>query len=317
MANFLKAIFGQKELSEKDKFETLRDDGVRAMQMNELPYAEKCLIAALGLQHDLRALSFLAEVYLRQQKWEDALPLLKEIVASPDASLETKLLLAQTQGELSLFQDERETTSAILESSPEEPRALYLAAEADNGLKDYLPAIAHLTQCLTLRPDFVQAQLLRARVLCAMEQYSEALADADTLCTAFPEEEDVYLLRARIYLALEQTAQATNDLQHIRQLNPFSEQATLLLGKIYEQTSAWDKALALYDETLELMPRFAACYLARGRVKRHLKDDAGAAEDMKCALELSPESAKQVDGEFTAIENEMNARYRALNPYGF
>lgn len=76
---FFSSIFGNHEVSEANKFDTLCDDGVRAMQMGELPYAEKCLKAALDLQHDLKAVGFLAEVNLRMRKLNEALPLLREI----------------------------------------------------------------------------------------------------------------------------------------------------------------------------------------------------------------------------------------------
>ena len=35
------------------------------------------------------------------------------------------------------------------------------------------------------------------------------------------------------------------------------------------------------------------------------------------ALTLAPEKAAEIDGSYTNVENEMNARYRQMNPYGF
>ena len=52
-------------------------------------------------------------------------------------------------------------------------------------------------------------------------------------------------------------------------------------------------------------------------MKHRLHDDAGAAEDLKRSLELNPESATSLDGEFTNVENRMSQYYRNLNPYGF
>ena len=43
----------------------------------------------------------------------------------------------------------------------------------------------------------------------------------------------------------------------------------------------------------------------------------GAADDLKRSLELAPEKAAELDGEYTNVENQMNARYRSMNPYGF
>ncbi len=313
---FFSAVFGKGELSEKGKFETLRDDGVRAMQMGELPYAEKCLLAALQLQDDLRTKGLLAEVELRMQQHDKALPLLRQLNAA-GGDLEIALLQAQTEGRLSLFEEEQETCGKILSQHAGEPRALYLLAEAESGLQNHFPAIAHLTQCLETRPDYQAARLLRAKILTGMGQFSEALDDAGTLVAADGENEEYLLLRAGLLAATGKVDEAEADYGKLRALNPFGTEAVLGLGQLYEQTARWDKALALYDEAVELMPSFAEAYKRRGGVKHHLKDDAGAAEDLKRSLELAPESAAKLDGSYTSVENQMNDRYRSMNPYGF
>lgn len=318
---FFSSIFGSSssaaEKSTDSKYTTLCDDGVRAMQMGELPYAEKCLTAALELKRELKTVGFLAEVYLRMRDNEKALPLLQEMSASEADTLEVDLLLAQTQGQLSQFEEERATCAKILQQHGDEARALYLAAEADHGLHDDFMAIAHLTQCLALREDYVEALYLRAEVLKGMGQWNEVLADAEALVKADGENEKFLLLRAEAYVALAKVDEAVADLKAVQSLNPFSDEAVLRLGSIYEQTSQWDKALALYDEAIELRPDFAAAYKARGGVKNHLKDAAGAAEDLKRSLELAPEKGKDLDGEYTNIENEINDRYKRMNPYHF
>lgn len=314
---FFSSIFGNGKPSEANKFDILRDDGVRAMQMGELPYAEKCLKAALGIQRDLKTTGFLAEVYLRMRNHAEALPLLEELASSEARTIEISLLLAQTQGDLKLYADEQTTCKAILSEQPEESRALYLAAEACHGLNEDLPAIVHLTQCLAIRPDFERAQLLRARILASMGQWNEVLADAEALVGTDHENEEYLSLRAGSYAALGRMDEAIADLESVRSLNPFNQEAILQLGAIYEATKQWDKALSLYDEAIDLQPEFALAYKARGGVKHHLKDEAGAADDLKRMLELAPEKNAELDGQYSNVENKMNAQYRSMNPYGF
>lgn len=311
------SIFGTAEPSEASKFETLRDDGVRAMQMGEMPYAVKCFKAALEIEHDTKTVGFLAEVLLRMQNYSEALPLLEELVKTETEDIELQLVLAQTQGHLKFYADEQKTCIAILDKEPQEARALYLSAEAEHGLNLDFQAIAHLTQCLTLRPDYKSAQYMRARILGSMGQWNEALEDLNALIAAENDNEEYLMLRAGAYAVLGKAEEAITDLQRIRELNPFNQEAVLQLGSIYEHTSRWDKALALYDEAIDLQPEFASAYKARGGVKHHLKDETGAAEDLKKCLELAPEKGEELDGEYTNIENEMNTRYRSMNPYGF
>lgn len=320
IANYLgllSSIFGSGKLTENNKFEILRDDGVRAMQMGEFQYAEKCFTAALELQSDLKTTGFLAEVYLHMQNYNAALPLLEKLVNSEANTYELSLLLAQTQGELLLFADERNTCRDLLNKQTNEPRALYLAAEADHGLDDNLTAIVHLTQCLSAEPNFLRAMQLRANILSDMGQWKEACDDADALVEKQPENEEYLLLQANCQQALGNHDDAINTLEKVRALNPFSQEAVIKLGAIYETTTRWDKALALYDEAIELQPDFALAYKARGGVKHHLKDDAGAAADLKRMLELAPEKASELEGTYTNVENEMQKYYRNMNPYGF
>lgn len=315
--SFFSAIFGTQERSDKSKFETLRDDGVRAMQMGEFPYAEKCFRAALEIDRELRTVGFLAEACLRMGHFADALPLLEEISGSDARSLDSSLLLAQTQGGLEQYEAQLATCNDILDQNPEEPRALFLSAQALHGLGRDPEAIAKLVGALELRPGFRSAQLLRAQILQEMGQWNEAFADADTLVKEEPDNEEYLALRADALTALGRTDEAIADYETIRTLNPFNQEAVLKLGKVYEATTRWDKALALYDEAIELSPDFAEAYRARGGVKYHLKDQAGAMDDLKRSLELDPEKAKELDGEFSNVENQMNERYRNLNPFSF
>lgn len=315
---FLSNLFGGGQDTAENKYDILRDDGVRAMQMGELPYAEQCLNAALQLRRDPHTAGLLAELYLRMQAYDKALPLLEEISnENGEDNTRILLLLAQVQGELKLYDDQAATCAKLLAAEPADARALYLAAEADHGQGNDFMAIAHLTQSLAQQPDYAVALWLRATILKGMGQWQEAQADTAALVESNPENVDYRLLHAEVEAALGHTDQAEQNLLDARELNPFDEDAILKLGSLYEQTSRWEKALELYNEALDISPDLASVYKARGGVKNHLKDTAGAADDLARALSLSPEVAKAVDGEFTSIENQMNDRYKSLNPYGF
>lgn len=315
--SFLNTLFGKGPSNKASQFEILRDDGLRAMQMGEMPYAEKCLLAALQLREDAQTQSYLAEVYLRMERHDQALPLLETLAKQADAPVDVRLLLAQTQGELKLWADERTTCQALQEELPDDARVLYLLAEAEYGLDDAFGSIAHLTQSLELRPDYRHPRWLRAQILADMKQWNEVLADVQPLVESDAENASYLMLRAEALASLQQPEAAVQDLEQVLSLNPYQREAVLALGALYEQGSRWDKALALYDEAIELQPDFAAAYKARGGVKLHLKDELGAAEDLKRTLELAPEKAAGLSGEYTNVENEFNAQYRRMNPYGF
>ena len=55
-------------------------------------------------------------------------------------------------------------------------------------------------------------------------------------------------------------------------------------------------------EAIELIPQEAQLYQERGRVHLLMGDKAGAAEDMKKAIELAPEKENLISGNFNNFE---------------
>lgn len=322
---FLKRLLGgteespeeQKQRTAERNFNTLRDDGVRAKNMGEIPYAAKCFTEALTIKDDLETRSYLAEAYLRMQDYGKALPQLAILTEAEPENLEIALLKAQTEGRTGNHEAMKATCEALLAAHPEEPRALYLMAEAAHGLHEEIEAIALLTRALQAQPAYTAARQLRARVLSEMGQYAEVLEDARALVEAESENEEFQLLLAGALTATGGNEEAENAYKTVLQLNPFNREAVLGLGQLYEQTARRDKALALYDESIELQPDFAEAYKQRGAVRLALNDKEGATDDLKRALELRPEAAADFNGEFSNLENRMAERYRSMNPYGF
>ena len=156
--------------------------------------------------------------------------------------------------------------------------------EAGNGLG----AIALLTQAIAQGDGRRETLLLRARVFAAMGCAKEAEEDTDQ-CLSDREDEDACLLKAALRLGQDDTDAAITYYNKVKEKNPHAASHRL------------DLALAAMDEALERLPDFAEGYKERGRIKFLLHDQAGAMEDLKRALALSPEAAKEVEGHFTNL----------------
>ena len=300
-----------------DDFVMLRDDGVRAMRMGQLPYAERCFTAALERQDDETTKSYLAEIYIGLNVGEKALPILDELTQKhPD---EVKLFLAKAQAahQCSDWNAMNEAADQIIRIDPENPNGPFNKAQAQSGLKDYIQAVTLLTQLLTNHTDATQARMLRAKVLYEMQQYEEAEKDVDQIINDEQATEETYALKGDIRAALGDAEGAIANYDNMKEINPFNQDAVLKTGKVYQDNHQLDKALKVYDEAIELQPNFAQAYKERGGVRLQLHDDLGATDDLKKALELAPEEAQKVDGEFKNVQDEMEARYRTQNPFGF
>lgn len=300
------------------RFDMLIDNGVRALQMNEVCMATPYLEQAHALRpDDRRATSLLAEVYLRRQDHAAALPLLKMLARADGDDMQVLMLLADTEGKVGQYDAMQATAATLLERCADAPRSHYLAAVAAHGLRNDFEAIAQLCVALNAEEGYRQARQLRAEVLGSMGQWQEALTDTTLLADDAEATEEECLLHARALAATGQADDALQVIAGVLEANPFCREAFLLRGAIYEQQSQWEKALETYDEACREVEVFGEAYLHRGAVKRHLHDDAGAADDMKAYLRLCPQAAKALEGDFTNIENLMNDRYRRLNPYQF
>ena len=82
----------------------------------------------------------------------------------------------------------------------------------------------------------------------------------------------------------------------------FNVKAYLLKGSLLIEEKQLDKALENYQEAIELIPQEAQLYQERGRIHLLMGDKAGAAEDLKKAIELAPEKENLISGNFNNFE---------------
>ena len=288
---FLKTLFGGREESPEEKaekrrereFDVLKYDGVRARKMGEVKYAIRCFREALALRNDSETASYLAEALLSDKQAEEA----RSILAKIDNG---------------------------------HAGALYRSAQAKHALHDELNAVALLTQAIVQDEHLTEAYLLRAEILRDMGSLTEAEADIDHLLEdekAQPAPEEAVMLKAALRLQQGDAPTAITYYNKVKTQNPLMGKAYVGLSTAYAANRQLDRALSTLDEAVELIPDFSEGYKERGRIKLMLNDKAGAADDLKKALETSPEAAKALEGQFSNIEQEMNEQYKNRNPYGF
>lgn len=303
--------------SESNNYAILHDDGIRAMKMGEVRYAEKCFAQALALQDDLQMVKLLAEAKIRLQDFEGAQPLLERVAEAEPENADVYLILAQTYGILGQYEKMEDVANQLLGSYPENPHVLYLYGEACHYLGENSPAITYLSKALELQPRYSAPRLLRAQIFVSKSEYNKALEDANVLTELDAENEDFLLLKADALAGNGQAEAAEAAYESLLALNPFCQEGVLHCADFYRSTARYEKALQVCNEAIELEPDFALAYRLRSDIKKDMNDEAGAAEDLRKSLDLQPEEGASTDGEFTTVENKMAERYRNMNPYGF
>ena len=272
--------------SESNNYAILHDDGIRAMKMGEVRYAEKCFAQALALQDDLQMVKLLAEARIRLQDFEGALPLLERVAEAEPENADVYFILAQTYGILGQYEKMEDVANQLLGSYPENPHVLYLYGEACHYLGENSPAITYLSKALELQPRYSAPRLLRAQIFLSEAEYNKALEDANVLTELDAENEDFLLLKADALAGNGQAEAAEAAYESLLALNPFCQEGVLHCADFYRSTARYEKALQVCNEAIELEPDFALAYRLRSDIKKDMNDEAGAAEDLRKSLDL-------------------------------
>lgn len=306
MGIFSSLFGGSKKTEEEKNFDILKYDGIRAMRIGKLTYALKCFEEATAIQEDLETMQHQANTYIRVNRMDDARQLMNRMteIASDQP------LVFQSLASLCYMQEDYkgmdESCRKALALNDQDPATYFLSAKAAVGLSNGIQAIAMLTKAIMLNEEFVEAYQMRAEILWTMRQAKDANEDIEKLLNMNPEDENALLLKGEILAVSGQEEQALELIDQVLALNPFSEKAYILKGSYFLAKQAFDKALGVYDEALEINPNFAQAYHERGRVKLAKGDKQGSMEDMKRAIELSPENGANINGEYNNYEQQKN-----------
>jgi tetratricopeptide (TPR) repeat protein len=312
MKNFLKSIFvsdtlspeEEKQKEENKKFEVFKYDGIRAQNMGQLALAIKFLGEARAMRKDEEVLSHLGQALTVTGKLAEAYEVYNELVALKSDVLSYFLSLANVCFLLDKYDEMLNATVQAIALDGENAAAHFMQGRAHKGLKDNVMAVADLTKAISLQDNFVDALLLRADILITMEQYEDAEKDVDLVLQQNDADEDALRLKGKLFEAQKKYDEAESVYRNLIAADPFNEQAYLNLGQLLITQNKLTDAISLFNDAIELNPSFADAYKERGRAKLLNGDEEGSVEDGKKALELKPEDAADVSGQFNNDENK-------------
>ena len=289
---FWKTFFGGEEATPEEEkknadaknFDLMKYDGVKAMRMGQLEYAERCFNEALKIQDDMEVHDYLSQTLTRLGNLEGALQELLTMARVAPDNVAVLMQGAHVAYMLENYEQMKTLCEQALALDDENALANYQMAQAVMGQGDTISGIAYLTKAITLSEELADARLLRAKTLLAMGDVKGAGEDVDWLMAHTDEEEDVLLMAARVACAKGQTEEAINIYNKVTELNPFQLDA----------------------------------YRERGKLKFELGDKQGAEEEMQKLLEMNPDEMANVSGDYTAegVEQAVKRAYSNMNPFG-
>ena len=300
----------QQQKADQKNFDILKYDGVRAQRLGKTEYATRCFTEALKIQKDLETMKFLMSAYYTQNKHDDALAVLHEMVETGEEPVATRLMRANLLFTMERYAEAAADCEAALEADPDNYVACFQWAKSEYALGETSQAIGHLNRAIALKDDFADAYYLRADIRRTTGKPNEALADIGKLIELTPDDESAYLLRGHVHELMCDYDAAFVDFHRALELNPFNEEAWLLAGSLLILREKYIEAIALLDEAIEHHENFEKAYTARAVAKRRTGDDEGAAADAKKANELNPEKESNPEKELNSEVQNFDDLYK-------
>ncbi len=265
---------------------------------NENKYAEAVQLLQdllIRFPQDTRALSQLASILWRLQKFQDAsacLGRLLELDANNGHVWNSRAMclaalgdenqaidcfkravellpdnealhqnLASAYERTKRWREAAESCRRVLALNPCSERSLHLLASASSNLKDYQGQLSALDRLSQLRGLTYDERMLRAEALSRIERTDEALLDLDAVLSANPNHAPAYFLRGAILQQQGKHERAIDDLNRAIELDPQMAPAYWYLTQSKKFTAA---DLPIVKRMEELVEATAADDLGRG-----------------------------------------------------
>jgi tetratricopeptide (TPR) repeat protein len=187
-----------------------------------------------------------------------------------------------------------ETCDAALDLKPNYIEALVLKGEVRFSRKEYNYAIKDLSEAISIMPPLnidYKAYKLRAKSMFEVGDYKGAIKDWDIYIDGIPKEEEALVSRAVAKININDNTGAIADLDESIKLNPKNPVSYCYRGVAKGGNKQYVEALKDLDYSIKLKFDYPAAYVNRAAVKMASKDKRGACKDLEKADGLGDEMA--------------------------
>lgn len=208
---------------------------------------------------------------------------LNQQVLSAPTALNYKNRAAEYQ-RLGLRSEAVNDLEQALSLEPQDVVAQFLKAEVYFASGMYPETLKSCDDALKIDPKFVSAKALRTRVFLKQNQYQKALAEANSLFALAPDAAQSYLLRGAANEGAGKYDSAIKDCTDAISRDPKQAKAFYYRGQAYQESGQLEKSINDFSQALELEPSFRPALLARAWSRQKLGQDASAIEDCSRAI---------------------------------
>jgi tetratricopeptide (TPR) repeat protein len=169
--------------------------------------------------------------------------------------------------QMNLFPLAKTQLDAHLAKHPKDADALALAARVALRLDQRAEAVALLTRCLAVAPDFAAARHHRAQLLGQLNEFDAALRDADELLVTDASNPLFLQMKADLLESIGDSTQALDLCDQLVQLHPERAASWVRLGHVLRGLGQQARSIAAYRQAIECSPWLGQAWWALANMK--------------------------------------------------
>jgi tetratricopeptide (TPR) repeat protein len=281
----------------------------------------------------VRARYRLAEIELERKDYSEVRKQTEILLSINDNDTEALRLRARVNLQENKAEDAIKDLEEILKKQPSQKDALFYMAQARLALGQIDQARAFIGDLDKYHPTFLKSKLLKIQLAFSANDFENALRQANELIetakSSFPNAEtdaqDLMDLRVRglsarglAYLELGKIAEAKTDLQEIVKLSPNSSAALVNLAKISLAENNPSEALTIYEKalnadaknfdalsgTVNVLVKQKQFAQAQAKIDKSLQENAGK-NDVVAALHYLKSTVYTTEGNAVSAEESL------------
>lgn len=240
---------------------------------------------------DVVAASRIATIYLKQEKYQEAIPYLEAIQAEDSDDMNVRVKLGLIYMELKNYDKSISIFKEVLAKNPDAERIHYYLGSIYEELKKVDLAVAELKVISPNSKLYVDSVLHICYLLKESNKIDEAKEHMRKAIEKAPRTPSFYIFQASLEEETQQFSSATQILQKATQLFPDDEKIHYYLGSLYDHSGDIDKSLEQMEAILRLNPENvdALNYIGYTWTQKGIRLN-DAAKLLKRALALKPKN---------------------------
>ena len=262
----------------------------------------------------LPAWRLLAQIAFTEEKFNDSLKLLENIVLRDPANIEARVLQAQVQMVKGDVKKALETLESLNTRFPRFPPIKHQLARAYLNDGDRAKASDMLTQAIALNPEFTEAILLLGQINLQAGDPKQVIASMLSLLNKRPQLVEAQLLLAQAYQSLGRLDAAAAVFREQIKVSPKSAQAHFLLGLFLLRQNKIEEARKAIEAAQQLAPESLLPVAQLVDLDIRNKDFDAAFRQVRNQLQRTPESPGPyfLEGKIFAVQGKWDNAETAL-----